>query len=74
VQFDGPTSLNNKITVFLNRYYIVCKIRINVSEDPASSASFMKSERADFTEALVKLCVTLSQDIIIVGLPLPSMC
>jgi len=74
VQFDGPTSLNNKITVFLNRYYIVSKIQVNVSEDPASSASLMKSERAGFTEALVKVCVTLSQDIIIMGLPLPSMC
>ena len=73
VQFDGLTSLNNKITV-LNRYYIVYKIGVNVSEDPASSASFVKIERAAFTKALVKLCVTLSQDIIIVGLPLASMC
>jgi len=74
MQFDGLTSLNNKITVFLNRYYIFCKTGVNVSEDPPSSASFMKSERVGFTKALVKLCVTLSQDIKIVGLPLASIC
>lgn len=56
MQFNGLTSLNNKTTVLLNRYYIVCKIGVNVSEDPASSASFMKVERAGFTKALVKLC------------------
>jgi len=74
VQFDSLTSLNNKIIVFLNRYYIVCKLGVNISEDPASSASFMKIERAGFTKALVKLCVTLPWDIIIMGLPLASMC
>jgi hypothetical protein len=73
VQFDGLTSPNNKITI-LNRYYIVYRIVVSNSEDPASSASFMKTERAGFTKALVKLCVTLSQDFIIVGLPLASMC